>query len=124
MKLKEFRVKRFRSVVDSGWVRVDPQVTCLAGKNEAGKSALLEALYLLNPVYADAFDANEHYPVWLKVPDRKKGDLGVQTPIGFGSSWTQGTSKQSRIVLVRRRSCAKRLRSLGRMPVAGSGRFP
>ena len=69
MRLRSFRVERFRSVVDSGSIRVDPQVTCLVGKNEAGKSALLEALYLFNPAYeGDAFSIAEQYPTWLKVP--------------------------------------------------------
>lgn len=37
MKLKEFRVREFRSIWDSGPVKVDLQTTCLVGKNEAGK---------------------------------------------------------------------------------------
>lgn len=49
MRLRSFQVKKFRNIVDSGEVEVEEQVTCLVGKNEAGKSALLEALYLFNP---------------------------------------------------------------------------
>ena len=46
MRLKTIRVTNFRSVDDSGEFNVDP-VTCLVGKNEAGKSAiLLEAIGL------------------------------------------------------------------------------
>ena len=39
-------------------------MTCLVGKNEAGKTALLKALYRLNPVYeADCkFDETLDYP--------------------------------------------------------------
>ena len=51
MRLRSFQVKKFRNIVDSGEVTVEKQVTCLVGKNEAGKSALLEALYLFNPAY-------------------------------------------------------------------------
>jgi predicted ATP-dependent endonuclease of OLD family len=43
------RIQNFKSVLDSGPVRVD-DVTCLVGKNESGKSAVLDALYKLNPV--------------------------------------------------------------------------
>lgn len=50
MKLKEFRVREFRSVWDSGSVKVDESVTCLVGKNESGKTALLTALYRTNPI--------------------------------------------------------------------------
>ena len=49
MRLIEAKVENFKCVEDSGAFRVD-QVTCLVGKNEAGKTALLEALYKLNPV--------------------------------------------------------------------------
>ncbi|MCY3920921.1 MAG: AAA family ATPase [Chloroflexi bacterium] len=51
VRLRSFQVKKFRNIVDSGEVTVEKQVTCLVGKNEAGKSALLEALYLFNPAY-------------------------------------------------------------------------
>ncbi len=76
MELKSFQVHNFRNIVDSGEVEVDENVTCLVGKNEAGKSALPEALYLLNPAYEDdIFDANDQYPRWLPVQDRKREDL-------------------------------------------------
>ena len=62
MKLSSFHVSKFRNVVDSGPIKVDELVTCLVGKNEAGKSGLLEALYLFNPAYADKFDVEDQYP--------------------------------------------------------------
>ena len=82
MRLRSFQVKKFRNVVDSGEVAVEDQVTCLVGKNEAGKSALLEALYLLNPAYDDdTFNVDDQYPKWLAVEDRRKGDLNDVSPI-------------------------------------------
>ena len=48
MKLLKVRVTNFRSAEDSGTFEVE-QVTCLVGKNEAGKSAVLLALAALNP---------------------------------------------------------------------------
>ena len=74
-------MKKFRNVVDSGEISVEEQVTCLVGKNEAGKSALLEALYLLNPAYDDTFNVEEQYPRWLVVEDRRKGDLNDVSPV-------------------------------------------
>jgi len=64
MKLKEFRVREFRSVWDSGAIKVDDQTTCLVGKNEAGKTTLLNALYRTNPIIkSDAvFDETYDYP--------------------------------------------------------------
>lgn len=81
MKLQSFRVKKFRNVVDSGEILVDEMVTCLVGKNEAGKSGILEALYYFNPSYDEAFNVDEHYPRWLVVSDRRKGELNEQIPI-------------------------------------------
>ena len=81
MRLRSFHVKKFRNVVDSGEIAVEEQVTCLVGKNEAGKSALLEALYLLNPAYDDTFNVDEQYPRWLAAKDRRRGDLNDVSPI-------------------------------------------
>lgn len=64
MKLKEYTVREFRSIWDSGPIKLDDQTTCLVGKNEAGKTALLTALYRTNPIIAaDAvFDETYDYP--------------------------------------------------------------
>jgi hypothetical protein len=64
MKLKEFRVREFMSIWDSGPIMVDEQITCLVGKNEAGKTALLTALYRTNPIIEDdaIFDEIYDYP--------------------------------------------------------------
>ena len=40
MRLTAFRVRVFRNIIDSGDIKVD-EVTCLVGKNEAGKSGSL-----------------------------------------------------------------------------------
>lgn len=63
MHLKWFRVRDFQSVRDSGSIPVS-EITCLVGKNEAGKSALLKALYRLNPVIPAEgnFDVTNDYP--------------------------------------------------------------
>lgn len=62
MKLTEARVENFKCVDDSTPFKIGP-ITCLVGKNEAGKTALLEALYRLNPIVeADAHFASLEYP--------------------------------------------------------------
>ena len=63
MLLKTFCVRDFQSVRDSNPVDVG-DITCLVGKNEAGKTALLKALYRLNPITKgeDRFDVTDDYP--------------------------------------------------------------
>ena len=61
MKLTQFRVREFRSVWDSDPIDVDDRVTCLVGKNESGKTALLTALYRTNPILPDDGVFNETY---------------------------------------------------------------
>ncbi len=63
MKLTKIRITEFQSVQDSTAFGVG-DVTCLVGKNEAGKTALLKALYRLNPIIETegGFDATDDYP--------------------------------------------------------------
>ena len=63
MKLSKVQVTKFQSIQNSTEFDVG-DVTCLVGKNEAGKTALLKALYRLNPVSESegAFDVTEDYP--------------------------------------------------------------
>ena len=81
MRLKEFRVQKFRNILDSNPIEVDDGTTCLVGKNESGKTALLHALYRAKPAYAAPFDLDEDYPRWLLVRDRKNGIADEAQPI-------------------------------------------
>jgi len=44
MKLIKFRIHNYKSIKDTGWCWLASDLTMLAGKNESGKSAILEAL--------------------------------------------------------------------------------
>ena len=63
MKLTKVRITEFQSIQDSTEFEIG-DVTCLVGKNEAGKTALLKALYRLNPVIEGDgdFDPTDDYP--------------------------------------------------------------
>jgi predicted ATP-dependent endonuclease of OLD family len=63
MKLKSVAVTNFRSVEDSGVFSVD-NITCLVGKNEAGKTAILQAIAGLNPHPATpvTYNVERDYP--------------------------------------------------------------
>ncbi len=63
MRLKKARVRKYRSIRDSGFFDVEEGKTILVGPNEAGKTALLEALQRINPPGgAIPFDALRDYP--------------------------------------------------------------
>ena len=64
MKLRQYRVREFRSIWDSGPIHIEDKKTCLVGKNESGKTALLHALYRTNPIIPEKaiFDATYDYP--------------------------------------------------------------
>jgi predicted ATP-dependent endonuclease of OLD family len=49
MRLKSFIIHNYKSIVTSGPCSIDTDMTVLAGKNEAGKTAILEALRDFNP---------------------------------------------------------------------------
>ncbi len=63
MKLNKARVQNYRSIIDSGWFDIECGKTILVGPNEAGKTALLQALQQINPPEGVAkFDALRDYP--------------------------------------------------------------
>jgi energy-coupling factor transporter ATP-binding protein EcfA2 len=66
----------FRNILDSTEVSIQPDVTCLVGKNESGKTALLHALWRLNPARLNPkFSVPEHYPAWLEKRHRNEGKV-------------------------------------------------
>jgi hypothetical protein len=76
MRLKKARVQKYRSIVDSGAFNIEEMKTILVGPNEAGKSALLQALQQLNaPPGIPGFHPLRDYPRSLYNTDivRSKG---------------------------------------------------
>lgn len=63
MELKSVRIQNFRSIEDTGEFSVE-HLTCLVGKNEAGKTAVLQAIAGLNPHPATPFsyELERDYP--------------------------------------------------------------
>jgi predicted ATP-dependent endonuclease of OLD family len=63
MILKTVRIKNYKCIRDSDEFRIDEKVTCLVGKNESGKTAILQTLAKLNPIDAtEAFFDELEYP--------------------------------------------------------------
>ena len=73
MKLKGFKISNYKSIKNSGYCDISSDITILAGKNESGKSVILEALSCFN--------------IKAKIPDdaRPIGD------VDSGSNWRRKT---------------------------------
>jgi predicted ATP-dependent endonuclease of OLD family len=65
MKLTAIHLREFQSILNSSEFKVG-EITCLVGKNEAGKTAVLQGLYRLNPIieHEGAYNVTDDYPRW------------------------------------------------------------
>ena len=76
MRLTKARVQGYRSVIDSGWFEVENGKTILVGPNEAGKTAILQALQKLNPPEGvELFNPLRDYPRAKYDEDIEKGGV-------------------------------------------------
>lgn len=74
MRLKKARIRKYRSIIDSGDFNVEEMKTILVGPNEAGKSALLQAFQQLNaPPGTPGFHPLRDYPRSLYNTDIVRG---------------------------------------------------
>ena len=81
MRLVKVQVTEFQSIRDSTEFKIGP-VTCLVGKNEAGKTALLKALYRLHPINEtdETYNATHDYPRWSFVAYEGEVEAGTREP--------------------------------------------
>ena len=76
MRLTQVRVQNYRCVRDTGWFDVEQAKTILVGPNEAGKTAVFEALQRINPPDGvRGFDPLRDYPRKLYNADIQSGRL-------------------------------------------------
>lgn len=61
MILERFRVEMYKGVIDSGDIHLE-DLTVLVGKNESGKTSVLQALYKLKPFEEHKYDINREWP--------------------------------------------------------------
>ncbi|WP_431947890.1 ATP-dependent nuclease [Actinacidiphila sp. bgisy167] len=81
MKLTNAQITKYRSVEDSQRFDIEPDVTALVGKNESGKTTILQALYRLNPVEESAqLDEVIDFPARL-TRERRRLPEGERIPV-------------------------------------------
>jgi energy-coupling factor transporter ATP-binding protein EcfA2 len=96
MKLSKVQVTNFRSIEDSTEFEVG-QLLCLVGKNEAGKTALEQALCGLNPHPATpfAYDIERDYPRrWLTDYKERHPEEGATV---VSTKWTISSEEREAI---------------------------
>lgn len=81
MRLMKVEIRDYKSVRHSYPFEVG-EITCLVGKNESGKTAILQALYKLNPVVPEhgGFDVTDEYPRSEVEEYRQRVEAGEEEP--------------------------------------------
>ncbi|MGW8634997.1 AAA family ATPase [Streptomyces sp. NPDC055793] len=75
-------IEAFRNITNKQTMAVDPEVTCLIGKNESGKTTVLKALHRLNPANnADGFHVTTDYPRRDLSRHKRMKDLDTVGPV-------------------------------------------
>lgn len=99
MKLQSFRIQNFRSLFDSGIVKVD-EITVLIGPNESGKSSLLQGLASISmDEMCGDFDLTQLEGVAKKYMDR---DLkGSDIEIVWAKFWLDPQDKEELASIIR-----------------------
>lgn len=95
MRLTAARVVSFKSVSDSTAIDIDPEVTALVGKNESGKTAVLQAMYRFNPLpsgHPTGFEDLRDYP--RRYRSRDKATIPATQPISLQFN-IEGTDKEA-----------------------------
>ena len=94
MRLTKVRIMDFRCVEDSGDLNLD-SVTCLVGKNESGKTAILKALHKLKPEddKVERFEPARDYPRRKWLP----GKTIPSSPPVIASEWQLSDEERSSI---------------------------
>lgn len=79
MRLKKARIRGYRSIIDTGYFEIEKMKTILVGPNEAGKTAVLQALQKLNPPKGiELFNPLRDYPRSKYDEDIKRGNLNSE----------------------------------------------
>lgn len=83
MRLTKVRIERFQNFMDAQTINIEPDVTCLVGKNESGKTTVLKALHRLKPANGTArkFNLTTEYPRSRLARDRRQEDLNRFCPV-------------------------------------------
>jgi predicted ATPase len=96
VKLVKATIRRYRSIESGASFEVEDAVTCLVGKNESGKTAVLQALFKSNPIETGAkFDEVLDFPTRLTRERRDTTDGIAVTRLTYELSDTEVASVEA-----------------------------
>jgi AAA15 family ATPase/GTPase len=87
MRLKAFRVRMYRPILDSAWVDID-DISVIVGKNESGKTAMLKALHKFKPFKPEPYTLEREWPRGHR-RERSLDAVVVQTRFVFENGETE-----------------------------------
>ena len=62
MEIISFRIRKYRHIQDSGDIELHGNLTCVVGKNQSGKTAVLRALHKFNPHEPVPYNITREWP--------------------------------------------------------------
>lgn len=77
MRLVSFKIKKYRSIEDSGEIEIDENITTLVGINESGKTNVLRALKKINHVEDNQFEELSENPRWYNDEKYKEDEIFI-----------------------------------------------
>lgn len=81
VKLRRFKVTNYRSIEDSGWIELE-DIAVIVGKNEAGKTSLLKALWKFNPFDKHPYNLDQEWPKGRR-KERSDDKIVIETEFEF-----------------------------------------
>ncbi|MDQ0190651.1 AAA family ATPase [Alicyclobacillus cycloheptanicus] len=83
MRLTEVTVQYFKNFVEPQTIEIEADVTCFIGKNESGKTTILQAIHRVHPANGNEqknrFDLTTEYPRWRLARDRRNNENIMDT---------------------------------------------
>jgi len=111
-KLKKFNIERYKSILNSGECLVQDQITVLAGKNESGKTSILEAINNLDLKEEKTFEERDRtigqkdisiITAWFEIESNKLysilSEFSKENDFLLNEEQKKGISKKGSLIL-------------------------
>ncbi|WHX62774.1 ATP-dependent nuclease [Peribacillus frigoritolerans] len=88
MKIQEIKLRNYKSIADSGKLKLNENINIFAGRNNTGKTALIEAIYnLVNGNLTDVnlvdIEDSSHFVMKISIDEEELRDLNSNVQLDF-----------------------------------------